>query len=270
VKPEIAKHELLFDLEQETELPIRFAWVMLFTVADREGRFKWRPRAITTDILPFASCDCARVLDVMLSRGLLVRYTCGTEVYGWIPTFRKHQSINNRERQSEIPPFEKADSVEDYRNQPLAGASLTRQVHAQGEGKGKEGKGKEGNKASCAEPETSSGSTPAPPVSPVVATMPVVGQGSGEAPITEAMVAEWSGVYPAVDVTQQLKRMRQWCLANPKRQKTMRGLRSFITTWLDKEQNQARGTGTTGPPARRSGMDEMADTARRFVERGSQ
>ena len=46
VKPEIAKHEGLFELEEELDAPVRFAWVMLFTVCDREGRFKWRPRAL--------------------------------------------------------------------------------------------------------------------------------------------------------------------------------------------------------------------------------
>jgi hypothetical protein len=39
VKPEFFKHEKLFDLEKETGLPIRLAWVGLFAISDREGRF---------------------------------------------------------------------------------------------------------------------------------------------------------------------------------------------------------------------------------------
>lgn len=46
VKPELFKHEELFDAEQNSKLPLRLAFIGLFTVADREGRFKWRPRTL--------------------------------------------------------------------------------------------------------------------------------------------------------------------------------------------------------------------------------
>lgn len=156
VKPELAKHELMFDAEIETGLPLRFAWVMLFTVCDREGRFPWRPRALKSDILPYDEVDFSRVLDAWLTRGFLVRYRVGHEWYGWIPTFRRHQVINPREAASILPGIDDADEVIDHRNQPdthasptrkprVDDASVTRHVHARGEGKGREGKGREGN-----------------------------------------------------------------------------------------------------------------------------
>nr|PZN74899.1 MAG: hypothetical protein DIU56_17230 [Pseudomonadota bacterium] len=156
IKPELAKHELMFDAEIETGLPLRFAWVMLFTVCDREGRFLWRPRTLKSDILPYDDVDFSRVLDAWLTRGFVVRYRVGNAWYGWIPTFKKHQVINPREAASTLPGIDEADEVIDYRNQTLIDASGTREarvddasptrhVHARGERKGKEGKGKEGN-----------------------------------------------------------------------------------------------------------------------------
>jgi hypothetical protein len=161
IKPEISAHEGLFDLEVETGLPIRFAWCVLFTVADREGRFVWRARTLKAQILPHDDIDFSRVLDAWLTRGFVVKYRVGDEWFGWIPTFTKHQVINNREAASELPAVEGADEVIDPRNhrknEPestraprVTDACPTREVHAQGEGKGKErkeGNGKESTRA---------------------------------------------------------------------------------------------------------------------------
>lgn len=49
-------------------------------------------------------------------------------------------------------------------------------------------------------------------------------------------VREWQSTYHPVDVTNALKRMRQWCLSNPSRQKSQREIRRFVTNWLDREQ----------------------------------
>ena len=151
IKPDIASHEGLYDLEIETSLPIRFAWCMLFTVADREGRFNWRPRTLKAQILPHDEIDFSRVLDAWLTRAFLVKYRVKGEWFGWIPTFRKHQFINNRESESDLPSIDEADEIIDNRFNDMPtrkarvnDASTTREVHAQGEGKGREGKGREG------------------------------------------------------------------------------------------------------------------------------
>lgn len=51
---------------------------------------------------------------------------------------------------------------------------------------------------------------------------------------------DWKKLYTGVDVMHELARMRQWCINNPAKRKTPKGIRRFVTTWLDKEQN-ARG-----------------------------
>lgn len=59
-----------------------------------------------------------------------------------------------------------------------------------------------------------------------------------EYPVSQEQCQEWAGVYPAVDVIQQLREMREWCLNNPAKRKTAKGVRSFITRWLAKEQDR--------------------------------
>jgi hypothetical protein len=146
VKPEFFKHSGLFDLEQETGLPIRLAFAGLWTCADRAGRFKWRPRELKIDVLPYDDCDFSRVLDALASRGFIVRYTSEAQVFGFIPTWKEHQFINNKEAQSLLP--------DPLQNQQLD-ASITREGHDEHasdtrgvkEGNGMEGNGREGETA---------------------------------------------------------------------------------------------------------------------------
>jgi hypothetical protein len=52
-------------------------------------------------------------------------------------------------------------------------------------------------------------------------------------------VDEWMNLYPAVDVVQELRSMRGWCLSNPSKRKTKRGIKAFINRWLGRRQDQA-------------------------------
>jgi hypothetical protein len=57
-------------------------------------------------------------------------------------------------------------------------------------------------------------------------------------PITEQMVKEWEGLYPAVDVMQTLREIRGWNLANREKRKTKTGVLKHVNTWLAREQNK--------------------------------
>lgn len=143
VKPELLTHEDLFMLEQDTGLPVRLAFVGLFTVCDREGRFKWQPNRIKLAVLPYDALDFSRVLDALATRGFIRMYSVNDEIFGLIPTWKKHQVINNRESGSEIPEPEESDyiSMTSTREPRVSHATGTPLVHAHGEGKGREGKG---------------------------------------------------------------------------------------------------------------------------------
>ena len=84
---------------------------------------------------------------------------------------------------------------------------------------------------SCTEPEE-----PAAEPEPPFITLPL--NTGEEHPVTTGDVKEYKELYPAVDVEQALRSMRGWLLANPRKRKTARGIRRFISSWLDREQNR--------------------------------
>lgn len=136
IKPEFFHHEKIYDAEQQSKLPLRLAFIGLWCAADREGRFKWEPRRLGVQILPYDNVDFSRVLDALMTRGFVAKYVCESVHYGLIPTFLRHQVINNRERESELPePLQYVD----------CDACLTREPRDDDAGK-EEGKGREGNK----------------------------------------------------------------------------------------------------------------------------
>lgn len=63
-----------------------------------------------------------------------------------------------------------------------------------------------------------------------------------EFPILENQVAEFGKLYPAVDVLQELKKMRGWLVSNPTKRKTKSGMLRFVNGWLSKQQDAG------GPP----------------------
>ena len=92
---------------------------------------------------------------------------------------------------------------------------------------------------------------------PALITLPL--NDGSEWPVTTEMVTEWSSLYPAVDVMQELRNMRGWLLSKPKNRKTPRGIRAFVTTWLSKEQDRGpKPTARSGTPQRRLTASEIA------------
>jgi hypothetical protein len=63
--------------------------------------------------------------------------------------------------------------------------------------------------------------------------------------ILQPMIDVWNASYQAVNVLQQLRQMRSWCLANPVNRKTRRGVEAFIVRWLSKAQDKGSGPSKT-------------------------
>lgn len=57
--------------------------------------------------------------------------------------------------------------------------------------------------------------------------------------ISEDKVKEWQQVYQAIDVKNELEKMRCWLNANPKNRKTKKGIERFIVAWLNRSQDKA-------------------------------
>lgn len=103
VKPELFRHEQLFEAEHHSGFPLRLIYIGLFTVVDAEGRFRWRPRQLKLDILPYDDINFSAALSALAECGFVQRYEWEGESYGVIPTWRKHQHINQREPESVLP-----------------------------------------------------------------------------------------------------------------------------------------------------------------------
>lgn len=164
IKPEFFTHEVLFDAEKDTGLPLRVAFAGLWTQADRQGRFEWRPRPLKAAILPYDDLDFSRVLDALATRGFIQKYSIEGGVYGCIPSWKDHQSINNRERDSDIPPPCES-AMEDVVVTNDNDASSTRHprvIHASGKvTSGKEGERKGRGKEYPPTPKGAGGEQPA-------------------------------------------------------------------------------------------------------------
>ena len=63
--------------------------------------------------------------------------------------------------------------------------------------------------------------------------------------VFDSDVQEWSKIYPAVDIKQELRKMKGWLDANPTRRKTRRGVRRFVNNWLSRTQDQGGTPGYT-------------------------
>lgn len=119
-------------------------------------------------------------------------------------------------------------------------------------------KTKEKAKDNYIPPSVVCGELPSSP--PPAAVLPLVDGTDFE--ISVETVAELSGLYPAVDVAQQLRSMRGWLLANPKNRKTKAGIMRFVNSWLSREQNSARPAANQKPGSYTSGVDRLAEMYR--------
>lgn len=83
---------------------------------------------------------------------------------------------------------------------------------------------------------------------PPVASLPLA-DGS-EHGFTETQVAEWSAIFPGVDVLAAMGRMKAWLKANPTKRKTRRGVERFVVSWLGREQDSPRAGRPSQPVAK--------------------
>jgi len=127
IKPEFFTSE---DIVSLTPLS-RLFYQSLWCEADREGRMEWKPRTFKLRYFPGDNCDIESMAQELIDAGLVIVYEANGKQYAEVPSFKKHQVINNREAESEIPP-----RVTNENHAPF-----TRESGVLAEGK--EGKGRE-------------------------------------------------------------------------------------------------------------------------------
>jgi hypothetical protein len=99
-------------------------------------------------------------------------------------------------------------------------------------------------------------------VSPVALKFPTDGAPS-EWPLTDQQIADWSTLYPSIDVLAECRKASAWIDADPKRRKTAGGMRRFLVNWLNNATNRPHAVkGASG--SRTSGN---AEALQRFAAR---
>ena len=138
IKPEFFRHEGLQDLEAAH--PGKYAMMVfaaLWGHCDKRGRFRWKPRSLKLDILPFLDFDMTEAMALLAQAGFVRRYEIDGAAYGVIPTFETHQRISGKEAQEPerypSPP----------RTAPRSGGEAIEKhpVAQEGKGNGTEGNG---------------------------------------------------------------------------------------------------------------------------------
>ena len=193
-------------------------WTYLITYVDDYGRGSADLEILKGFVFPrrksVTESTIKAGLTDLAAAGLIHRYEVDGDSYLCFPTWAKHQRIQKKRSKFPEPDFhdESRKFTVDY------GDSLPES---------------ESESESEFNPkEDSAEQFSAPPV----ISLPL--NDGTEFSVSVEQCQEWAGLYPAVDVIQQLREMRGWLDANPTRRKTRRGIKAFVVRWLSKEQDR--------------------------------
>lgn len=100
IKPEFFRNEQVASVSPLAALLFPGLW----TVADRNGRLRDRPRQLMADLMPLRNVDLEPLLAELEAAHLIVRYSVANVAYIAIPNFLRHQRPHPKEPPSEIPP----------------------------------------------------------------------------------------------------------------------------------------------------------------------
>ena len=99
IKPGFFQNDELAECGIESHLLFAGLW----TIADKEGRLRDRPKRIKASCLPYYQTDIDSCLEQLWNAGFIVRYEVGGERFIQIENWHKHQSPHHKEIESEIP-----------------------------------------------------------------------------------------------------------------------------------------------------------------------
>lgn len=253
IKESISESEKIASL---TDFEFRL-WVGLITQADDLGRGDARPAIIKGHVFPLRDRITVKDIDAAIhglaAKGCVSLYSVGGKPYFWFPTWGEHQRV--RDVKTKFPGPEEDDSL----REPAASCGNSPRTRAI---RGEPRPESESESESESNPKNDSAEQfSAPPV----ISLPL--NDGTDFTVSAEQCQEWAGLYPAVDVIQQLRAMRGWLDANPSRRKTARGIRNFVVRWLSKEQD--RGGGRKKPETCGEDVDPMALRAiQRMMEEG--
>ena len=266
IKPGFFRNEDLVELPFEA----RLLFIGLWTLADREGRLEDRPKRIKMEVFPADDVDVDSELEHIASYGMIVRYIVNGKKCIQITNFLRHQNPHHKEAASELPGPEEVfteDSPRQTLDKPEAspGRALVKTDADPADSLIPDSLIPDNSVIDSVEPDDS------PPsngeitvIDPVVIGLPTNKHSTKgeEYCVLETHVAEFRALYPAVDVDQNLRNMRGWLVNNPTKRKTLKGMSTFVNSWLAREQDKARGSPNKPVSTRSKTLEEdLTDTS---------
>lgn len=208
-------------------------WLYLITYVDDYGCGSADAEILKGFVFPrrkgITESQIQKAIDDLASMGIIHLYNVDGESYLCFPNWDKHQRIQAKKRKFPEPPKD----IKEESDGGINGMSRYVTV-SHGESPS------ESNPNPNPNPNTNpiSASPLAESDSVTVIALPLID--GTEKCVTRSEIDKWSGIYPAVDVMQELRKMLGWLDANPKNRKTKAGVGRFINGWLSKEQDRAK------------------------------
>lgn len=235
IKPEFWVSEQISNCSRDS----RLLFIGLWNFSDDNGIHPASILKLKNEIFPADNIslkEMQKLIDELVKNNLLIAYTIENKMYWKVTGWNAHQVIHKPTFKYPEPSIEalNKDNSYNFRGNPRKSAKVVCGM----EGNGMEGNGVIYNSyqdiiTSGAEPKNEMFQNCE--IEDVLITF--VLNDKSEYPITQTKVDEWQSLFPAVDIMEQLRKAKSWCIDNPTRRKTKRGILSFINRWLCKEQD---------------------------------
>ena len=249
IKPSLFRNEVLGVADPLLTILFESLWCL----ADRDGILEDRPLRIKADTFPYREIrDMDGMLQWLHDQKFIVRYEAGGFRLIKIVEFSKHQNPHKNEKPSEYPSL--AERTDKTGTKPdKIGTARADSFNLIPDSLNTDSLQKTSVEPSVEVSPLEAGQEPE-----VVTLIRLPLNTGDEFAITDQHVAEFASAYPAVDIMQELRSMRAWCIANPTNRKTKRGILRFVNTWLAKAQDKPKGNsnGTHQPRESASGRAE--------------
>ncbi len=223
----------------------------LIVNCDDYGRFDGREKIINSICFPLKDIrdsDLTKALDKLCAAGLVRRYKVQGRPVLQLVTWERHQQIRAKKSKYPAPDgdcFEDDETCNQLISSEIKCPRNPIQSNTESESE---------SESVCSEQRSSEQAAP-----PIITLQLNTG---GDYGISQADIDGWKQLYPNVDVLQELRKMKGWCDANPKRRKTKTGIKRFINSWLAKEQDKGP-RGNTGQGYQKSGATKFSNFPQR-------
>lgn len=84
-----------------------------------------------------------------------------------------------------------------------------------------------------------------------------------EFPISQNKIDEWQNLFQGIVVLNEIKKAKSWCINNPERRKTKRGILKFLNSWLMKAQDSNSNFGGRNYANRERRIESLAEKVER-------